>query len=273
MWLGYRAIPHPPDVTALFNEETSALIDSVVFDAPSSYTDLFTSNRTFVSARLAMMYGLPAPAGGKGWVSYDADPGKRGRAGILSHGAVLAAFSKFSDTSPTQRGIFVQTRLMCNQIGSPPANVNVDQPPGNPDQECKTDRYRAHMSQSGCVSCHSLLDPVGLGLENFDIAGRWRDTDDGKPSCKIPGQGELPGLGAFSGPGALARALLGAGEIQDCVVRQYLSFALGRALGADDEPLVASLGKAMSADGGKLVAMLRQMVTSPSFALRREETP
>lgn len=271
MWLGYRAIPHPADLAALFNEETTTLINSVVFDNPSPYVDLFTSNRTFVSARLAMHYGLPAPAGGKGWVNYDTDPNKRNRAGILSHAAVLAAFSKFSDTSPTQRGIFIQTRLLCNEIANPPANINVDEPPGNPDQECKTDRYQAHMDQSGCKACHSLIDPIGFGLENFDLGSRWRDTDDGKPQCRIPGQGEVPQLGAFSGPKALAQALLGAGEIQDCVVRQYLSFALGRSLAADEEALVASMKAAMTDGGGRMVALLRQVVTAPSFALRRAQ--
>jgi hypothetical protein len=270
LWLGYRAIPHPPALTALFNEETTALIDSVVFDEPRSYAEVFTSPRTFVSAPLAAHYGLPAPPGGKGWVTYDG----RGRAGILSHGAVLAAFSKFSDTSPTQRGIFVQTRLLCNEIADPPANVDVDQPPGNPDQDCKTDRYLAHMDQSGCRGCHALIDPIGLGLENYDVAGRWRDADDGKPRCRIPGQGELPGGRRFSGPKELAAALVGANEIQACVVRQYLTFALGRELARAEEPLAGALARGMSDDGHRLESLLRRIVLAPSFALRRtEEAP
>jgi hypothetical protein len=125
MWLGYRTIPHEAELTAAFDLETSRLLDHVIFDEPSSYLDLFLSPRTYLNDRLAEHYGLPEPANGAGWVEY----GDSGRAGILSHGSVLAAFSKFSDTSPTQRGIFVQTRLLCNEVHPPPANVNVDKPP------------------------------------------------------------------------------------------------------------------------------------------------
>lgn len=119
MWLGYRAIPHPAELTSAFNRETSALLDRVVFDEPQSYLNLFTFPETHLDATLADHYGLPQPSGGEGWVEY----GDSGRAGILSHGSVLSAFSKFTDTSPTQRGIFVRTRLLCQEIPRPPANV------------------------------------------------------------------------------------------------------------------------------------------------------
>ena len=100
------------ELTAAFNLETTKLIDRVVFDQPSSYLDLFTSRRNVRQRHAGRRNtACPAPAGGEGWVAY----GDGGRAGILSHGSVLAAFSKFSDTSPTQRGIFVQTRLLCNE--------------------------------------------------------------------------------------------------------------------------------------------------------------
>src|SRR5690606_15688832 len=128
-------------------------------------------------------YGLPSPGSDAGWVTY---PEASGRAGILSHGSVLSGFSKFSDTSPTQRGIFVRTRLLCQTVPSPPVTVDVDQPPGvDATGACKAERYRAHREQSGCAECHSLFEPIGLGLENFDMAGRYRAHDDGRPDCPI----------------------------------------------------------------------------------------
>jgi len=265
MWLGYRTIPHPADVTARFAAETNKLLETVIFDEPSSYFDIFTSKRTYLTTAGAQHYGLPAPAGGAGWVDY----GNSGRAGLLSHGAVLAAFSKFSDTSPTQRGIFVRTRLLCEPIQPPPATVDADQPPGNPDAECKTARYQAHMDQSGCKSCHSQMDPIGFGLENYDIAGRYRETDNGKPQCKIPGQGEIVGLGAFSGPKALAETLLASGQLQDCMVKQFMNFALGRPLTDSEEPVVKKLRTTMQSSGDSFVSLLRAVVTDASFALRR----
>ncbi|MDZ4695218.1 MAG: DUF1588 domain-containing protein [Deltaproteobacteria bacterium] len=265
MWLGYRTIPHPPEVTSRFAAETSKLLETVIFDEPSSYFDIFTSKRTFLTTAGARHYNLPEPVGGEGWVDY----GNSGRAGLLSHGAVLAAFSKFSDTSPTQRGIFVRTRLLCETILPPPATVDADQPPGNPDAECKTARYMAHMDQSGCKSCHSQMDPIGFGLENYDIAGRYRETDNGKPQCKIPGQGEVVGIGTFSGPKALAESLVASGQLQACMVRQLLTFALGRELSDDEEPVATKLRTTMKSNGDSFVSLLRTLTTDASFALRR----
>ncbi|HEX6239932.1 MAG TPA: DUF1592 domain-containing protein, partial [Polyangiales bacterium] len=154
MWLGYRAIPHTPELTTAFAAETAALIERVVFDEQRDYLDLFRLEETFIDAQLARHYGLPPPGGAAQWVSY----GDTGRAGILSHGSVLSAFSKFSDTSPTQRGILVRTRLMCDAVDPPPANINTDEPPSAMDADCKVERYEEHRASVACANCHAALD-------------------------------------------------------------------------------------------------------------------
>lgn len=267
MWLGYRAIPASAELVSAFSLETNELIDKVIFDQPSSYLDLFTSPQTYLNETLATQYGLPAPAGGEGWVSYADDQ----RAGILSHGSVLAAFSKFSDTSPTQRGIFVQTRLLCNKVQPPPANVNVDQPPMSDEAVCKLDRYDAHRTLESCKSCHAQLDPIGYGLENYDIAGRYRTHDDGNEACVLPGTGELPGYGTFSGPGQLARLLVESGELEACFVEHLLSYAVGRELRPEEDAARDALLASFKADGYSLQQALGRLVADERFALRQEE--
>jgi hypothetical protein len=267
MWLGYRAIPATAELASAFNLETSKLIGKVVFDQPSSYLDLFTSKQTYVNTTLATQYGLAAPAGGEGWVSYADDK----RAGILSHGSVLAAFSKFSDTSPTQRGIFIQTRLLCNKIGSPPATVNVDQPPAAPDKVCKVDRYDAHRTLDSCNGCHAQLDPIGYGLENYDIGGKYRTHDDGHEECVLPDKGELPGYGEFSGPGQLARLLVESGQMEACFMQQLMSYAVGRELRAEETAARDALAASFKADGYNLQSLLAHYVSDDRFALRQEE--
>ena len=266
MWLGYRAIPHGAELVSAFNEETTRLIDRVVFDQPTSYLELFRSQETYLTDFLADHYGLPRPANGAGWVAY----GAGGRAGILSHGSVLAAFSKFSDTSPTQRGILVQTRLMCQKIASPPANVDVDQPPGDDTQVCKYDRYREHRAIESCALCHGKMDPIGFGLENYDIAGRFRTHDDGLPECTISGEGELPGHGTFSGPGELSQKLVDAKLIEACFVRQFYSYAVGRELGSVEALAVDALLEQFVASNYALDELIASHVASAPFALRRE---
>lgn len=267
MWLGYRAVPASAELASAFSLETNKLIDKVLFDQPSSYLDLFTSTQTYVNDLLATQYGLPAPAGGEDWVSYSNDQ----RAGILSHGSVLAAFSKFSDTSPTQRGIFVQTRLLCNKVAPPPANVNVDQPPTSGDAVCKLDRYDAHRTLESCKACHAQLDPIGYGLESYDIGGRFRTHDDAHEECVLPGSGELPGHGPFSGPGQLARLLVDSGEVEQCFVQHLMSYAVGRELRAEEHTARDSLLASFKSSGYSAQQLLASLVSDERFGLRQED--
>lgn len=267
MWLGYRGIPHGPELVAAFDRETTALIDRVVFDDRAAYTELFTSTQTWIDDTLAAHYGFTPPAGGEGWVDYPAD-----RAGILSHGSVLAAFSKFTDTSPTQRGILIAERLQCDPIPQPPPEVDSDNPPGNPDDPtaCKEDRYAAHREIASCAGCHGLMDPIGLGLESYDIGGVFRTTDLGKPECVISGQGELPGVGEFSGPAELADRLIESGKLERCVAQHYLSYVAGRELGGDEAAAIDALHLAFSEQGYDFRQMMIDYVASEAFGYRRE---
>jgi hypothetical protein len=267
MWLGYRGIPHGAELVAAFDRETSALIDRVVFEDRASYLELFTSSQTYVDDALAAHYGFAAPAGGEGWIDYPPD-----RAGILSHGSVLAAFSKFTDTSPTQRGILIATRLQCDVIPIPPPEVDSDNPPGNPDDPtaCKEDRYLAHQEIPSCAACHALMDPIGMGLENYDIGGVFRSTDEGKPECVITGEGELPGVGTFSGPAQLADRLVDSGKLQRCVAEQYLSYVAGRDLRPAEAPIVDALHQAFADRGYDFRQMMLDYAASEQFGYRRE---
>ncbi|MGB8329071.1 MAG: DUF1592 domain-containing protein [Polyangiales bacterium] len=269
MWLGYRSIPHTPELVAAFNRETAALIDRVILDEPGSYLRLFTMDETFVDDALADHYGLPHPGDGEGWVSYEGT----GRAGILGHGTVLAAFSKFEDTSPTQRGILVRTRLMCEDVPRPPPNVDTDQPPGGAlDAVCKYERYAEHRDQSSsCAGCHSLVDPIGFGLESYDVAGRYREHDDGLPECLIEGSGEIVGVGSFSGPAELSRLLVDNGYVDACMVKQFLTFALGRPTSSYEAGLLQEMVASFRAGQHDFKAFMVEFTASERFARRAEE--
>jgi len=269
MWLGYRSIPHTPELVAAFNRETSALIDRVILDEPGSYLRMFTMDETFVDDSLADHYGLPRPADGEGWVSYEGT----GRAGILGHGSLLAAFSKFEDTSPTQRGILVRTRFMCEDVPRPPPNVDADQPPqGAMDAVCKYERYAEHRDQSSsCAGCHSLVDPIGFGLENYDVAGRYREHDDGLPECVIEGSGEIVEVGSFSGPGELSQLLVENDYVDACAVQQFLTFALGRPTNSYEAELLQEMIESFRAGQHDFKAFMIDFVASDRFARRAQE--
>lgn len=265
MWFGYHQLPFPASLARPMVAESEALIQRVVFDR-RDYLELFTSTETFVDATLADHYGLPRPASGSAWTPYGQNP----RRGILSQGAVLAQGAKFSDTSPTLRGVFVRTRLMCQPFPTPPPNVDVDQPPAATAGPCKQDRYVAHAA-GGCAGCHATLDPIGFGLENYDQTGKFRATEAANPACAIAGDGNLVGVGPFNGPAALARLLVDSGALESCAVTQLYRFANGRHETADDAPSLAALGAAFKAGGRRFDQLMIDLAASAAFGHRRLE--
>ena len=272
LWLGYHRLPHPLALTQAMQQESDALVDRVVFTEGSDYFTLFTSSDTFVNQTLATQYGLAGFTGGAGfqWTNYGAAP----RKGLLSHGSVLSQGVKFSDSSPTQRGIFVRNRLLCQEVPRPPPGVNVDAAPTS-SSPCKKARYSTHASVGGCKQCHDNLDPIGFGLERFDREGRYRTTDDGLPQCPIEGKGTVVGAPAgdlaFSGPDGLADALIASGAFERCVVTQVFRFAQGRREDALDVPALLQRTETFKTGQRNFQALLLDVVSDETFGFRREE--
>lgn len=271
LWLGYHRLPHPIALTTALQQESDALVDRVVFTENADYFALFTSADTFVDAQLATHYGLSGFTGtGFQWTGYGAVP----RKGLLSHGAVLSQGVKFADTSPTQRGIFIRNRLLCQEVPPPPPGVNVDEQPTSP-SPCKKNRYQAHASVGGCKSCHDTVDPIGFGLERYDREGKFRLTDDGLPNCPIDGEGTVVGAPAgnlsFNGADGLADALIASGAFEQCVVTQVFRFAQGRRETATDVPGLLSRTGTFKSQNRNFQTLLIDMVSDETFAFRREE--
>jgi hypothetical protein len=254
--------------------ETRALLDDVVFDRGAPWTEVLTSPRTRVDARLAGIYGLPAPGGTPSWTTY-ASPE---RAGLLSHGSVLATSGP---GSATYRGLFVRERLLCQPLHTP-QNVSVDvDAVNNPALgDCRSERLRAHIDNPGCASCHQLIDPIGFGLLRFNGQGAVQLTEADKPNCPLPRDGSLTlssGTVAFAGPGPLGALLASAPEVTDCLARQYFRFRAGKKeTGDGDERHVQAFVASLRRHEGRLLPVLLDTVSSPDFLKRRvamEPTP
>jgi hypothetical protein len=267
MWLGYHRFSVNGTIGDAMLAETNALVDRVIFEEQGSYFDLFTSNETFLNDELANHYGLEAPASEAGeWV----DVSDSGRGGILSHATFLSVASKFGDTSPTQRGRLIRERIMCQTIHPPPPDLNVDtdQPPTSEESNCKVDRYATILENPGCEACHSQMDPVGFGLENFDQSGQYRETDVGEPDCTISGDGELVGVGTFNGPRELGQLLVESGELESCVVTQLWQFAIGGRQSQSDASTVQTLRTAFEESGYRFDQLILDLVSHESFLYR-----
>jgi hypothetical protein len=269
-WLGYERLGQG-DLDQALRRETEA---SVTRALAGDHTSLFTATDSYMSARLVQHYGLKDDgirydATGFAWVPY----GTSGRAGVLGQGAVLSNGAKFGDTSPVLRGKFVRERLLCLEIGAPPADVNADVAPTSSQSNCKRIRYAEHASNSRCAACHQVLDPIGFGLEAFGPRGQRRDVEPGAPECAIDSKGELDGV-AFEQPAGLAALLggegVGAAALRHCIVLQTLRYVQGRHERADDMTRISRLERRFTQRGNSLRALLLDIVTAPEFSQRTE---
>lgn len=269
MWIGYRDINARSDLAPLFRDETEALIRRVIFEDGAPWLDFLTYPETYLTPELAAHYGV------EGVTSPGFYPPGEGRAGLLSHGSFLANGRIRGDSSPTRRGKFVRERLMCRDIIVPDdLPVDVDEAPSS--NGCKPVRYEEHASNGTCRGCHALMDPIGFGLEHYDLEGRYRTMEepgmDGEgvpfPECEIEGQGALVPLGEFSGPAELGALLRGSEDVQHCAVTQYWRFATGRRERDEDAPAIQNLARGFGQDG-TFLDLVVAYVQSDSFLYRQ----
>lgn len=261
MWLGYDNMPVGGALGDALRTETDKLVERSLVER--SWLSLFDAESTWLDATLAEHYGIPLPGGEAGWVDY---PDVR-RGGLLSHGTFLSLGKKFADTSPTERGKAVWTRLLCNDIPPPPPDVDSGLPPsGGPANACKEQRYDMR-EKTECASCHALLDGIGFGLENYGPAGEWRTHEPGRDDCFIAGEGELIGSDPFAGAAALGTLLVETGELEGCFMQNVYQFAVGRPVLGDDAPMITAMTQTFE-DEDDFVALLRTFATSEAFRHR-----
>ena len=263
MWLGYDTLQHAPAIAQAMRAETRALLDRIVFDEHSSWMDLFTSAETFVDDTLATHYGLASPGASPAWMDYSAE----GRRGLLSHGSFLSVGHDVGETSPTARGLHILHRLTCQQIPPPPPGVADNFEVG--DGDCKSEILKAH-SEGSCAACHDAFDGIGFGLEQYDVAGRFRTHEEGKPHCGITGEGELLGVGAFTGPAELGERLVESGKLEACAVEHVYQYAIGRRIEDADRALVERLATSFADSHFRFDELLVALVSSDAFFFRRE---
>ena len=228
---------------------------------------LFDADFTYVNTRLAQHYGL-SPVG-EGWHKVPTTGTNRG--GLLTLGSFLTTTSNPTRTSPVKRGFFVLDRVLCSAPPPPPADVdlNIDEGSGLENKSVR-ERVALH-TQKGttCFGCHQVMDPIGLGLENYDAIGAYRTSDAFGP---IDATGTLPVGSAptpFNGARELSALLAADERTLPCVVQKLMTFTLGRELGSPQLPLHAAIASATQTAGGGLRSAIESIVVSDIFRMRR----
>src|SRR5204863_5044881 len=165
-----------------FRRETELFFDSIVHE-DRSVIDLLTADYTFVNERLAKHYGIPNIYGSQ-FRRVTLPPDMDMRRGLLGKGAFLVTTSKPERTSPVTRGKWVMTNILGVSPPDPPPDVPALKPKagdaaGNAKEPTMRQKMMEHRVRADCVQCHSLMDPIGFSLENFDGIGVWRTHDEG----------------------------------------------------------------------------------------------
>jgi mono/diheme cytochrome c family protein len=263
------------DQRAFLKEELRLFIDSIL-RSDRGVMDLLTADHTFLNERLAMLYGIETVKGPNfRRVTLDATmPGGKARHGLLGKGAVLMLTAYPNRTSPVLRGAWILDRLLGTPPSDPPLDVP-DLPENRRGQPAKTLRARLeqHREKATCFSCHGVMDPLGLALENFNAVGQYRNHDPDTLTL-IDTVGKLPDGTEIKGPEDLRRALTARADHQfvQALTENLLTYGLGRSLDHRDMPTVRRIVRQSATDNFRFKSLVLGVVTSDAFR-KREGLP
>jgi hypothetical protein len=239
------------------HQETLLSVKRIALEA-RDFREVFNTSTTFVNEELARHYGIAGVTGSQ-FVEVEL-PLSTGRRGLLGHAGLLSLHSHASTSSPTLRGKFVREVMLCQKVPAPPPGV-VASLPDTSEATTMREKLRIHALEPACGSCHSFMDPIGLGLENFDAIGAYRSQENSLP---IDASGELDGT-AFSGPAGLADALAAHPKAPGCFARTVFRYAWGRLEASADEPFIQALTEAFEQNSFRVQDLLMSAATLPEF--------
>lgn len=226
--------------------------------------ELINSNYTFLTSDLADYYGV---AGVEGNDFQKVTLPDSARGGVLGMGSVLVTTSFATRTSPVLRGKWVMEQLLGVSPPPPPpvvAELTEDEAVHNELGLRKI--LELHRSKPDCQSCHEKMDPLGLGLENFDPGGKWRTTYGHVP---IDASGVTADGQQFEGPVQLKQILMREREkIARNLSSKMLSYALGRSLLFTDEPALRTLDTCLLKNNFNPELFIIELVKSYPFRMK-----
>jgi hypothetical protein len=246
--------------------ETELMLESIVRE-DRSIVELLNADYTFMDERLARHYGIPNIRGSQfRRVTLGKDDPRRG---LLGKASFLIVTSAGNRTSPVSRGKWI----LENVLGVPAPAVPASVPPLKENSE-RTDgkvpsmreRMEEHRSNPTCASCHKIMDPIGFSLENFDLAGKWRDVD-GKTA--VDASGELVDGTKLSGPDTLRQALVSRSDaFVTTATEKLLTYAVGRAVHYYDMPVVRSVIRDAARNDYRFSSLVLGIVKSVPFQMK-----
>jgi hypothetical protein len=251
-----------------FRRETELLFETIVRE-DRSILNLIDADFTFVDERLARHYGIPNIRGSR---FRRVALGDGARRGLLGQGSFLTATSAGNRTSPVKRGKWILENLLGAPVPQPPPGVETNLTETSASGAAPTSvrqRLERHRASPNCASCHAVMDPVGFSLEQFDLIGKWRDTDGGSP---INTTARLADGTPLDGPASLRAALLSRRDaVAGTAAEKLLTYALGRRVEYVDMPAVRAIVREAGRTDYRFSSLVVGVVKSVPFQMKRYE--
>ena len=276
-WLTLRRLDTPDINTTVYGteyddqlraaakQETTTFFAKLVSDNLPLST-LVNADFTYANARLAKLYGLTATGTSLSRVSLAGTP----RAGVLTQASFLMGNSHPDRSGPVQRGDWILNRILCAATPPPPDGIVIPTLPPASAGISGRNFLEAHRADPMCASCHNLIDPLGLGFENFDAVGAYRTLDSGAP---VNSSGTYPGGPAFTSATDLIQLIAKDPRYPACVTRHLLTYAVGRTFSASDGVTYAQelSAQAMGNGGGQWRSLIAMIASSEAFRTNRPD--
>ena len=284
-WLGLRKVGDNPPAENLYPEYDRHLEISIVRETEGFFEEILRndldvmnfikSDFVTINERLARFYDIPNVRGDA--IRRVPVPADSHRGGLVTQASVHTITSNGTRTSPVVRGTWVMKTLLGTDPGLPVANVGEIQPsvPGI-DKATVRQRLAIHREVASCARCHDKIDPLGLALENFDAAGRWREQEGHgyngriqKNDPVIDASAKMPDGTEFVGVRGLQDELLKKDDLfLNSLASQLTTYALGRELGFSDRASVRSFVETMEDNGNTLQSLITAIATSELFTTK-----
>jgi hypothetical protein len=252
------------DLRSAMRQETMLLFNDLV-TGKESLGALLTANFTYLNDRLAKHYGLPLV--GSTTPVRTMLPATSHRGGLFTQASWLTVYARPNETNPVKRGNWILDQTLCIDV-KPPMFMVGEEPPQMPGQT-RRERLDAHVNEPVCASCHQLMDPPGLALEQYDAIGSYRTLDNGIP---IRVDGVLPDGTAFSDAADMAKKISANPEFPRCVARHAFIYALGRGdrPSSMDSDVIDKATASFVSAGQKFPTLLQAIATSDVFRKRQD---
>ena len=259
--------PHVGEALRQAMQRETELFVHSVFRGDESVLELLTADYTFVNERLARHYDIPHVYGSH-FRRVSLEGLTEARRGLLGQASVLAVTSYPNRTSPVLRGKWVLENLLGTPPAAPPPNVPALEETTEGEALSMREAMERHRANPVCASCHRMMDPPGLALEEFDAVGRYRTRSEA--NTRIDASGELPDGTRFVGASGLRDALVSSPErFVGTLTEKLMTYALGRGLEHYDAPTVRGIVRDAAEEDYRFSGIVLDIVTSPPFRMRR----